>query len=137
ALAADRLADLVDNFAPEAMVAIEADGSCAKIGCGRSHSRLPVIPPDSLPAAFAIDHESGKVEICAGDCLRLLEPIAAADREKTRYYLNGILWHSVADRLVAIGTDGLRLIRTSIAAGEFSPDRSCILPVPTVIALRK
>lgn len=137
AAAADRLAALVESFAPEATVAIATDGPVAKIGCRRSYSRLAAIPVDRLPTAFAIDHETGKVEISAEDCLRLLEPIAAVGREETRYYLNGIFLQSIADRLISVATDGLRLIRTSIVAREFSVDRSCIVPAPAVVALRK
>jgi DNA polymerase III sliding clamp (beta) subunit (PCNA family) len=88
-----------------------------------------------LPPAIAIEEEVGRVEIGSADCLRLLEPLAVADR--TRFHLAGVLLHSVGDRLVAVSTDGRRLVRTSVAASKFSEDRSLIVPTEVALSARR
>jgi DNA polymerase-3 subunit beta len=137
AVAGDRLAELVWNLRPDAKATIVSTATCAEISCGSNRSRLPIIPVANLPAAICIQNEIPPIQISAADCLRLLEPVVVADRETSRHFLNGILWHSVADRLISVASDGARLIRTSIAAGEFSIDRSCIVPIAAVAALKK
>ncbi|MEH2526742.1 MULTISPECIES: DNA polymerase III subunit beta [unclassified Bradyrhizobium] len=137
AVSADRLASLAASFAAGAQVALNTTSGGMRIFCGNSRCRLNVIPIADLPPPIAIDGMVSVIEISAADCLRLMEPIAAAGHEDTRYYLNAIFLHSIAARLVGVATDGLRLIRTDIAAGEFSIDRTCIVPARTSIALRK
>jgi DNA polymerase III subunit beta len=132
-----RLAALVSSFAADAVLEIEATGATLSLVSGTSRSRLPTVPVTELPPVIAIDREIGRVEISSGDCLRLLEPLAVADAGRSRFYLAGVFWHSLDDRLVAVATDGVRLIRTSVAASTFSEDRSLIVPTEVAIALRR
>lgn len=127
AVAADRLASLTAGFAVGEKVTISTAENLATIVCGNSRSRLPVFPWDDLPAALTPDGEIARVEITGADCLILLEPLPAAATEATRFYLCGIFWHSLDERLVAVATDGHRLIHTCIAAGNFSERRDLIL----------
>jgi len=137
AIAADRLASLTAGFAAGEKVTISTDESLATIVCGSSRSRLPVLPWDDLPAVPAIDDEIGCVEISSADCLMLLGPLPAAASEAARFFLRGIFWHSIEGRLVAVATDGVRLIRTCIAASKFSESRDLIVPREAAAALAK
>jgi DNA polymerase III sliding clamp (beta) subunit (PCNA family) len=131
----DRLAALLCSLAGDAIVEIEATTRTINVLCGSSRIRLAAVPLVELPPAIAIEEEVGRVEIGSADCLRLLEPLAVADR--TRFHLAGVLLHSVGDRLVAVSTDGRRLVRTSVAASKFSEDRSLIVPTEVALSARR
>jgi DNA polymerase-3 subunit beta len=132
-----RLAALVSSFAADAIVDIETTTRSINVVCGSSRSRLPAVPVSELPAAVAIEHEIGRSEITYADCLRLLEPLVVADAGRSRFYLAGVFWHSLHDQLVAVSTDGVRLIRTSVPAPTFSVDRSLIVATEVASALRR
>ena len=132
----DRLAALLPSFAADAIVEIEAITTGAvNVVSGTSRLRLPAVPVAELPAAIAIEEEIGRVEIGSADCLHLLGPLAVADR--TRFHLAGVFWHSVGDQLVAVSTDGIRLIRTEVVASPFSVDRRLIVPTDVGVAVRR
>ena len=136
-VSADRLAALVAGFAPGAPVTLSATESIAMIVCGNSHSRLSIVPWNDLPDVLAIDSAIANVEVGGGECLLLLEPLsAAAARNSTRFYLCGIFLHTVGDQLIAVCTDGVRLIRVGISAAEFSATRDLILPQEAAMVLR-
>jgi DNA polymerase III subunit beta len=136
AVSIGRLSALLPSFAADAIVKIEAITTGAvNVVSGTSRLRLPAVPVAELPAAIAIEEEIGRVEISSADCLQLMEPLAVADR--TRFQLAGVFLHSVGDQLVAVSTDGIRLVRTSIAAAKFSVDRRLILPTDVGVAVRR
>jgi DNA polymerase-3 subunit beta len=135
AVSADRLAALIAGFAPAATITISKTENAATIVCGTSRYSLPVCA--DVPAALAIDGEIASVQIGGSDCLQLLEPLSAAASETTRFYLCGLYLHSVADRLIAVATDGTKLLRISIPAGKFSTARDLIVPTKAAMALAK
>ena len=137
AVSADRLTALTSGFDAGTIVTVSTTESAVKIESGNSRSRLPLIPLSNLLAALAIDSEIAKIEIEGTACLSLLEPLSVAAAEQPRFYLNGVFWHSVDDRLVAVSTDGARLISTSVAAGTFSTTRDLILPARAAMVLHK
>lgn len=137
AVCISRLAALVSSFAADAIVDIEATTRTLNVVCGSSRSRLAAVPLPELPSPVAIEQEIGRIEISSADCLQLLEPLAVADAGRSRFYLAGVFWHSLNDQLVAVSTDGTRLIRTSVAAPTFSVDRSVIVPTEVASALRR
>jgi DNA polymerase-3 subunit beta len=132
-----RLAALVSSFAADAVLEIEATGATLSVVSGTSRLRLPTVPVNGLLPAIAIDLEIGRLEISSADCLTLLEPLAVAEEDNSRVYLAGVFLHSLSDQLVAVSTDGRKLIRTSVAASTFSEDRSLIVPTEVAIALRR
>ncbi|MET4036509.1 DNA polymerase III sliding clamp (beta) subunit (PCNA family) [Bradyrhizobium sp. JR7.2] len=127
-VAADKLAALTASFDPDARVTITATDTAATITCSNSSSRLASIPEAGLPTMLAIDTEIGRVDLSAADLLRLLEPLAAAGTEKSRYYLCGICLQSIDNDLVATGADGVRLLRAAVKAAPFSEGRDLIVP---------
>jgi DNA polymerase III sliding clamp (beta) subunit (PCNA family) len=137
AVSLGRLAALVSSFAPNAIVEIEASARTMNVVCGSSRSRLPAVPLLELPSAIVLEQEIGRVEISSVNCLHLLEPIAVADVGRSRICLAGVFWHSVNNQLVAVSTDGVRLIRTGVAASRFSEDRTLIVPTEVAVAARR
>ena len=137
AVSIGRLAALLSSFAADAIVDIEATTGAVNVVSGTSRLRLPAVSVVESPPAIALEQEIGRVEISSADGLRLLEPLAVADTGRSRPYLAGVFWHSVQDQLVAAATDGVRLIRTSVAASTFSEDRTIIVPTEVGIALRR
>jgi DNA polymerase-3 subunit beta len=135
AVSIGRLAALLSSFAADAIVDIEAATGAVNVASGTSRLRLPAVSVADSPPAIAIEQEIGRVEISSADCLQLLEPLAVADR--TRFCLAGVFWHSVHDQLVAVSTDGIRLIRTGVAASTFSKDRSLIVPTEVGVVVRR
>jgi DNA polymerase-3 subunit beta len=135
AVSVSRLAALLSSFPADAILDIEATAGAVNIVSGKSRLRLPAVSAeDSLPA-IVIEKEIGRVEISTADVQELLEPLAVADR--ARLCLAGVFWHSVGDRLVAVSTNGIRLIRTSVAASTFSEDRRLIVPNDVGVVVRR
>jgi DNA polymerase-3 subunit beta len=86
------LAALVDGFSPTADVVIEADGPAAQIRSGRSRYKLPVVPPDSMPAPLALTAGVGAVAVSRADALALFAAgFAAAPTSDPRSYLWGCM----------------------------------------------
>jgi DNA polymerase III subunit beta len=137
AVSIGRLAALLSHFPANAKVEIETTATTLSVVSGKTRLRLPAVAVTELPSPITIDQEIGRVDISDADSLRLLEPLAVADPGRSRFYLAGVFWHSVDDQLVAIATDGIRLIRTSIAATNFSDDRRLIVPKEVAVALRR
>jgi DNA polymerase-3 subunit beta len=137
AVAAEKIAALISSFKDTAEVTISATDSMMTIVSGNSRSRLPLVPWDNLPPPLAIEAQTGWTEIHGDELLTLLEPLAAASREETRYYLNGIFLHSVDHELVSVATDGTRLIRTAVAADTFSRSADLILPRENAAILQR
>jgi DNA polymerase-3 subunit beta len=132
-----RLAVLVASLAAESTVEIEARGSTLRVVSGTSRLRLPTVSVADLPSPIAVDQETGIVEVSGADCLKLLQPIAVADEARCRSYLGGVFWQSCDDQLVAVGTDGVRLIRENVVASTFSKDRDLIVPTAVAVAARR
>jgi DNA polymerase III subunit beta len=139
AVAYYRMSALVSGFAGGATVTIDmTNGNMVAVACANSRSRLQTIPIDDLPDILTMGDAIAQIEIGAVDLLRLLEPLAAAAGDMTRFYLTGVFIHSVDDRIVGIATDGARLLRVGAAAGsQFSATRDLIVPRESALALRR
>jgi DNA polymerase-3 subunit beta len=139
AVSGQRLAALAAGFPKDAKIQVGDDGAAARVICGRSRFQLPVIPQDELPAAPAIDEEIGRALVEREEALALFErPLFAAGTEPTRSYLCGIFLHNVDGALVAVGTDGHRLVRIAVPGGAgLSRDDHLIVPRPAVKIILK
>jgi DNA polymerase-3 subunit beta len=132
-VAADRLGGLVAALPTSSSITLSATETAIMIRCGGSRYRLPVYL--DAPTAISIDTEIAHVEISGSDLLYLFEVLPAAGTEAARFFLTGVYVHTVADQLVAVATDGTKLLRTCIAAEHFSEGRHLILPAKAVTAL--
>lgn len=93
---------------------------------GRSRYKLETLPIEDFPS-FTVGQYDTSLEL---DLAALVAPCAhAMSSEETRYYLCGVYLHAVDGRLVAVGTDGHRLVRSFGAdAGEANLEYGVILP---------
>jgi DNA polymerase-3 subunit beta len=122
----DRLAALVAGFDPKAGITISADDNAATISCGSGRYRLPIVPGPC--AVLVLKDEIASVEVGGNDLLHLFEVLPAAGTEATRFYLTGVYLHNVSDQLVAVATDGVKLLRATVVAGMLSTDERLIVP---------
>ena len=132
-VAAERLAGIIAGFPASSTITINTTANAAMIAYGNSRYRLPILP--DAPAALAMDYEVARTEVAGDDLLTLFEVLPAAGTEPTRLFLTGLYMHNIGDQLVAVATDGVKLLRVSIAADHFSEDRSLIVPAKAAMAL--
>lgn len=113
---ANYLYDFVRKLPDGAAVKLDVAGDDARllISAGKSRLHLPVLPAGDFPSMPSDAFET-KFEIEPDELARLVDKTRfAISTEETRYYLNGIFFHTVADasgeaRLRAVATDGHRL----------------------------
>jgi DNA polymerase-3 subunit beta len=135
ATSATRLSALLAAFPANTTVEIATDGTTIQVSSTASCYRLTAL--SDLPAAFAIDGETGRVELPRADCLKLLEVLPAAAIEKSRQYLCGMHLHTHDDQLIAVSTDGTALLTVSVPADHFSDDARLIIPAAAATVLRR
>lgn len=113
----------------------EADGSRIVVRAGRSRFTLQAMDSKDFPDLSDVETGDGD-HVPAADLARAFEACAfAISTEETRYYLNGIYLHAVADGagtvLRAAATDGHRLARFDM------PCPAGLAGMPGVIVPRK
>ncbi|AVX02727.1 DNA-directed DNA polymerase [Maritalea myrionectae] len=141
---AHTLYEIVRKLADGAEVNLETDGANEqmKITSGRSNFNLTCLSPDGFP-----DLKSGdfghKFSLKAGALKNLIDCTQfAISTEETRYYLNGIFFHTMSEDdgviLRGVATDGHRLARAETAAPQGSEGMpSIIVPRKTVAEVQK
>lgn len=114
--------DIVRKLPDGAQVALDSgpDGGSVVLSSGRARFTLQTLPESDFPDITAGEF-SHRFVLPAGQLKRLIDKTQfAISQEETRYYLNGIYFHSIeADglpRLRAVATDGHRLARVEIDA---------------------
>ncbi|NYD84383.1 DNA polymerase III subunit beta [Brucella intermedia] len=113
-------------------VTLELDGGRLTVASGRSRYKLDVLPAEDFPSFSAGEFDT-TLEL---DLAALVAPcVHCISTEETRYYLNGVYLHVVEGRLVAVATDGHRLMRNVGPAGAL--DYGVILPRKLVGLLPK
>jgi DNA polymerase III sliding clamp (beta) subunit (PCNA family) len=134
-ISARRFAALLSGFGPRSTINISTTETAVMISSGNSRYRLPLLADPR--AGLVINPEIGRVELASADCIRLLDVVAAAGTEKTRFFLNGVYLHSDGDKLVGVGMDGTKVLRVGVAADHFSEDNRLIIPATAVKMLDK
>jgi DNA polymerase III subunit beta len=130
------LTGLMTGCAPDTIVSLRAAGKAMTVTAGKGHFRLPMMPIADMPVVPVIEPEN-EIELETTAFMSLLRVMSAASNEQTRYYLCGILLHTVDRHLIACATDGHRLMRAAVLAAFFSRDYSCIVPLPTAAVIEK
>ncbi|MBA8838142.1 DNA polymerase III subunit beta [Ochrobactrum sp. RH2CCR150] len=124
------LADIAKRATGDISLAL--DGGRLTVASGRSQYKLDVLPAQDFPS-FSAGKFDTTLEL---DLAALVAPcVHAISTEEARYYLNGVYLHAVDDRLVAVATDGHRLMRNVGPAGDL--DYGAILPRKLVGLLPK
>lgn len=119
----------------EVMLATNDDSTLLNISSGRAKFSLQMLPDSDFPDITAGDFSHTFRMPCA-QLKKLIDHTQfAISTEETRYYLNGIFFHTVEDdgKLVlrAVATDGHRLARTQLEAPSGSE------AMPQIIIPRK
>ncbi|KAB2716641.1 DNA polymerase III subunit beta [Brucella intermedia] len=124
------LADIAKRATGDITLAL--DECRLTVASGRSRYKLDVLPAEDFPS-FSAGKFDKTLEI---DLAALVAPcVHCISTEETRYYLNGVYLHAVEGRLVAVATDGHRLMRNTGPEGAM--DYGVILPRKLVGLLPK
>src|ERR1700746_853273 len=116
--------DIVRKLPEGAQIVLESSGDRAvlSIRAGRSRFTLQTLPESDFPdlAAGEMTHSS---RLAASDLKRLIDKTQfAISTEETRYYLNGIYFHSSGTAqtptLRGVATDGHRLAQLDLSLPE-------------------
>lgn len=140
---AHTLYEIVRKLSDGAEVKLETDGNeQMSITSGRSRFHLACLSPDGFP-----DLKSGtfshNFSMPAAALLELIERTQfAISNEETRYYLNGIYFHTITvdgtEVLRAVATDGHRMARAETDAPEGASGMpGIIVPRKTVAEVQK
>lgn len=136
--------DVVRKLPDGAQVSLELTGDTGQmqLRSGRSRFLLQALPESDFPDLAAGDL-SNSFQLPAADLKRLIEKTQfAISTEETRYYLNGIYFHTIESDgvlvLRAVATDGHRLARIELPAPAGSEGMSgIIIPRKAVAEIQK
>lgn len=107
------LADIAKRATGDISLAL--DGGRLTVASGRSRYKLDVLPAEDFPS-FSAGKFDTTLEL---DLAALVAPcVHCISTDETRYYLAGVYLHAVDGRLVAVATDGHRLMRNVGPAGD-------------------
>jgi DNA polymerase-3 subunit beta len=116
--------DIVRKLPEGSQIVLEASGDRAllSIRAGRSRFTLQTLPESDFPD-LAAGEMSHSFKLVAAELKRLIDKTQfAISTEETRYYLNGIYFHSAgtaqAPTLRAVATDGHRLAQIDLPLPE-------------------
>jgi DNA polymerase-3 subunit beta len=85
-----------------------------------------------------IEDVTGEVEVDRQELLEALKQVLfAISTEETRYYMNGVLFHDVPNRLALVATNGHQLTRCQIPSPPFAAGYTCIVPSASIPAIVK
>ncbi|MCF3935969.1 DNA polymerase III subunit beta [Acuticoccus sp. M5D2P5] len=134
---AHMLHDIVRKIPEGARISLDtnADGSTMTLSAGRSRFALQMLPESDYPDITAGEF-THRFKLAAGDLKWLIDRTQfAISTEETRYYLNGIYFHSIdvdgIKMLRAVATDGHRLAQAQMPAPEGA------IGMPGIIVPRK
>jgi DNA polymerase-3 subunit beta len=141
---AHTLYEIVRKLPDGAQVELEtaSDGGSLAIRAGRSRFTLQCLPPADFPAMAEGDLPH-RFQLPATDLKGIIDRTRfAISNEETRYYLNGIYFHSATSNgtqvLRGVATDGHRLARVEVPLPKGAADiPGVIVPRKTVGEVRK
>lgn len=132
------LFDVVRKMPEGCRITLAVEGGHMAISGGRARFRLPVLPVDDFPMLASVDLPTTFV-LPAKALAKMIDSTRfAISTEETRYYLNGLYWHVMAEQFRCVATDGHRLALVGMAAPEGAEDMDgIIVPRKAVAVLRK
>lgn len=141
---ANYLYDFVRKLPEGTPIKLDVSGDDPRlfISAGKSRLHLPILPAGDFPSMPSDGFET-KFEIEPTELGRLIDKTRfAISTEETRYYLNGIFFHTVAEgsaaKLRAVATDGHRLALADATAPKGSTGMpGVIVPRKTINELKR
>ncbi|WP_266076557.1 DNA polymerase III subunit beta [Brucella intermedia] len=128
------LADIAKRATGDITLELDAAsvGGRLTVASGRSRYKLDVLPAEDFPS-FSAGKFDTTLEL---DLAALVAPcVHAISTDKARQFLHGVFFHSYEGRLVAVATDGHRLVRNYGDEGD--TEYGVILPSKLVAMLPK
>lgn len=128
------LADIAKRATGDVTLELDAasGGGRLTVASGRSRYKLDVLPAEDFPS-FSAGKFDTTLEL---DLAALVAPcVHAISTDKARQFLHGVFFHSHEGRLVAVATDGHRLVRNYGDEGDI--EYGVILPRKLVGLLPK
>lgn len=138
-ISARKLLDICRALPEGAEISMTPTDSRIQVKTGKSRFNLQTLPAVDYPVmSKATGVASATVTIAQGTLKRLFKQVEfAMAQQDIRYYLNGLLFEVMANRLNVVGTDGHRLSFTSAELSQNYEKQELILPRKTVIELIK
>jgi DNA polymerase-3 subunit beta len=141
---ANYLYDFIRKLPDNAAIKLDVSGDDSRlfISAGKSRLHLPILPAGDFPSMPSDGFET-RFEIEPTELARLIDKTRfAISTEETRYYLNGIFFHTVNDggaaKLRAVATDGHRLALADAAAPKGAAGMpGVIVPRKTINELKR
>jgi len=138
------LYDFIRKLPENAPVKLDVSGDDPRlfISAGKSRLHLPILPAGDFPSMPSDGFET-RFDIHPTDLARIIDKTRfAISTEETRYYLNGIFFHTVAngngDSLRGVATDGHRLALAEISAPQGAKGMpGVIVPRKTINELKR
>ena len=112
-----------DAYGAGTVKAKPGDNGTITVGLGALKTGMLSFPPFDFPRSRKASGESHAFSIATAVLFPALSKcLSASSTEETRYYLNGVYWHSVGSDLAPmVATDGHRLIKVDIAQPKANP----------------
>jgi DNA polymerase-3 subunit beta len=137
-ISAKKLLDICRSLPDSSEINMATNDSRITLKAGKSRFNLQTLPAADYPIMTKTQGESTLVTIGQHQLKDLLKQVEfAMAQQDIRYYLNGLLFEVIANRLNIVGTDGHRLSFTSTELKQNYDKQDVILPRKTVIELIK
>ncbi|MDO9364875.1 MAG: DNA polymerase III subunit beta [Methylotenera sp.] len=137
-ISAKKLLDICRSLPDSAEINMATNDSRITLKAGKSRFNLQTLPAADYPVITKTQTEGTLVTIGQRSLKELLKQVEfAMAQQDIRYYLNGLLFEVIANRLNVVGTDGHRLSFTSTELKQNYEKQEIILPRKTVIELIK
>jgi DNA polymerase-3 subunit beta len=137
-LSAKKLLDISRSLPESAEINMATNDSRITVKAGKSRFNLQTLPAADYPVMTKTSSEATLIVISQSQLKDLFKQVEfAMAQQDIRYYLNGLLFEVIANRLNIVGTDGHRLSFTSTTLEKNYEKQEVILPRKTVIELIK
>ena len=137
-ISAKKLLDICRSLPESSEINMATNESRITLKAGKSRFNLQTLPAADYPVMTKTQGVSTLVTIGQRQLKELLKQVEfAMAQQDIRYYLNGLLFEVIANRLNIVGTDGHRLSFTSTELKQNYDKKDVILPRKTVIELIK
>ncbi|PKO46652.1 MAG: DNA polymerase III subunit beta [Betaproteobacteria bacterium HGW-Betaproteobacteria-22] len=137
-LSAKKLLDICRSLPESAELNMATNDSRITVKAVKSRFNLQTLPAADYPVMTKTNNEATLVVISQSQLKDLFKQVEfAMAQQDIRYYLNGLLFEVIGNRLNIVGTDGHRLSFTSTELEKNYEKQEVILPRKTVIELIK
>lgn len=137
-IAAKKLLDICRTLPDSSEINLSTNDSRITVKAGKSRFNLQTLPAADYPAISISKDQSTLVTISQKVLKASLKQVEfSMAQQDIRYYLNGLLFEIINNRLNIVATDGHRLSFTSTELNQSYDKQEIILPRKTVIELIK